>query len=108
MAATLPNPNSCCTLCDGQTVVIDTSGSSGGGTGSGAVVAQTLAALRAVSTSSFTTQTIAYLLGNAAVYDFGPAKTYWFDAGSNDLDNPFSIIQPNDRMGSPGRWVQVM
>ncbi len=108
MAASLPSPNSCCTLCDGQTVVIVTTPGGGGSGGStNALVATTLAGLRGIATSNFTAATIAYLLGNLAIYDFGPAKTYYFDPASNDADNPFSVVVPNDRQATSGRWVQI-
>lgn len=107
MSATLPIPSDCCSQCNGLTVTIVDN--SGGGSGSGVIVCTTLAQLRAVNSSPLTSQSIAYLLGNLAIYDFGPAKTYYWDATNASADNPFSIVVPNDKLGGGnGRWVQVM
>lgn len=105
MSSTLPQPNDCCNLCNGQTVTIDTGGT---GTGSGIIVASTLAALRAVQSSTLTVNSVALLLGNTAMYDFGPAKTYYWDATNTSADAPYSVVIPNDTPpANPGRWIQV-
>lgn len=106
MASTLPTPNDCCKLCEGQTVTIVTSDGGGGGTTTGGLFAvETLAALRAIPSSS--TNQIAFLMGNTVKYDFSPAKEYYWDPSSVDADNPFSVVVPTDDTGS-GRWIQVV
>lgn len=102
MSSTLPQPNSCCNLCSGQTVTIDTSGS---GTGSvvGWFTAETLDDLRSIPSAA--TNKWAILLGENAKYDFGPAKEYYWDALNADADNALLVVVPSDNLG--GRWVQA-
>lgn len=102
MASTLPTTNDCCSLCSGQTVTIVTTTTPG--SDNGFFVAETLAALRAIASSS--NNKWCSLLGDAAKYDFGPAKEYYWDPTSVDADNPFSVVVPSDAPAQ-GRWVQV-
>jgi len=104
MAGTLPTPNDCCSLCDGLTVTIITDGGGGSGGAANLIVAETLAALRSQASSS--NNRLAILLGEDVKYDFGPAKSYYWDAESTEADNPLAVVVPDDDSGS-GRWVQV-
>ena len=105
MSSTLPQPNSCCTLCNGQTVTIIDNGGGAGGGSSSFLVAETLAALRDFPSNA--SNQIAILLGNLIKYDNGPAKTYYWDAASVDPDNPFNVVVPNDAPAQ-GRWIEVV
>lgn len=106
MSATLPTPSSCCDLCDGLTVTIETT-SGGVVTGNaGFFVVETLTALRAIASAA--TNRYAVLLGNAVKYDFGQAKQYYWDQVSVDADAPFNVVVPDDNPGGPGRWIEVI
>lgn len=96
MAAALPNPTSCCQVCDDSTTVItDTIGW---------LIAQNLTYARAYPASTFNKFLV--LEGLDTPGD-GYGGTYFWSATSTAADDGSTVINPTGNTGA-GRWIKLL